>query len=131
MAFWPGPVGTYRFYSDYLHQIYRGKGTVRFVLMSEFKCSRFVNSFFFIHVIHKIQAKSIIAALCQEPVPWSVTITNLAEKGGKLEHSLAYKIKEEHEIVPLKTVLRHYNIHVFDLKDVTVMKRIIYNILEV
>lgn len=79
----------------------------------------------------QVQARSILAALCQAPVPWSPTITELAEKGKKLEHSLAEKIKEEHSIVPLKTVLRHYNIHVFDLNDMHLMDCIIRNILKV
>lgn len=78
-----------------------------------------------------MQAKSILAALFQAPVPWSETITNLAEKGEKLEHSLAFQIKEEHHIVPLKTVLRHYNIHVYDLSDLLLMDCIIRNILKV
>ncbi|KAK4002762.1 hypothetical protein OUZ56_004564 [Daphnia magna] len=78
----------------------------------------------------EVQARSILAALCQAPVPWSPTITELAEKGKKLEHSLAEKIKEEHSIVPLKTVLRHYNIHVFDLNDMHLMDCIIRNILK-
>ena len=79
----------------------------------------------------EVQAKSILAALFQAPVPWSETITNLAEKGEKLEHSLAFQIKEEHHIVPLKTVLRHYNIHVYDLGDLLLMDCIIRNILKV
>ena len=58
-------------------------------------------------------------------------MTLLAEKGEKLEHSLAFQIKEEHHIVPLKTVLRHYNIHVFDLNDLLLMDCIIRNILKV
>lgn len=78
-----------------------------------------------------MQAKSILAALCQAPVPWSGTITKLAEKGKKLDHPLAEKIKEEHQIVPLKTVLRHYNIHVFDLNDTLLMDCIIRSILKV
>ncbi len=64
-------------------------------------------------------------------MPWSTTITQLAEKGKKLEHPLAIQIKEEHQIVPLKTVLRHYNIHVYELKDVILMDCIIRNILKV
>ena len=55
----------------------------------------------------------------------------MVEKGEKLEHPLANEIKEEHEIVPLKTVLRHYNIHIFDLKDILMMDCIISNILKV
>ncbi|EFX79172.1 hypothetical protein DAPPUDRAFT_304960 [Daphnia pulex] len=78
----------------------------------------------------EVQAKSILAALCQAPVPWSSTVTELAEKGKKLEHPLAEKIKEEHSIVPLKTVLRHYNIHVFDLTDTLLMNCIVRNILK-
>ncbi len=78
-----------------------------------------------------MQAKAILAALCQAPVPWSTTITELAEKGKKLEHPLSEKIKEEHQIVPLKTVLRHYNIHIFDLNDMLLMDCIVRNILKV
>ena len=64
-------------------------------------------------------------------MPWSSTVTALAEKGKKLEHPLAEKIKEEHSIVPLKTVLRQYNIHVFDLTDTLLMECIVRNILKV
>ena len=78
-----------------------------------------------------MQAKTILSACCQAPVPWSATVTELAEKGKKLEHPLASKIKEEHQIVPLKTVLRHYNIHVFDVNDLLLMDCIIRNILRV
>jgi hypothetical protein len=79
----------------------------------------------------QVQAKAILSAACQAPVPWSSTITQLAEKGEKLEHPLAHDIEEEHQIVPLKTVLRHYNIHLYDLKDVLLMDCIINNILKV
>ncbi|KAK2580274.1 hypothetical protein KPH14_012521 [Odynerus spinipes] len=60
--------------------------------------------------IHDTQnrLKQTLEVLKKAPVPWTSTISTLAEISTKFEHPLATKIKIEHDYVPIKLILKKY-----------------------
>ncbi|XP_025987526.1 kinetochore-associated protein 1 isoform X2 [Solenopsis invicta] len=60
-----------------------------------------------IHNIEKRLEQSLIVVR-KAPVPWSSTITTLAETGINCGHSLSCKIKIESDYVPIKLILKKY-----------------------
>ncbi|XP_015182547.1 PREDICTED: kinetochore-associated protein 1 [Polistes dominula] len=69
--------------------------------------------------IHDIQnrLKITLEILKKAPIPWSPTISQLAEISTKFEHPLSTKIKIERDYVPIKFILKKYGYAKIGIND--------------
>jgi hypothetical protein len=63
------------------------------------------------------QLEQILAVLRKAPVPWSSTITTLAEIGSNFDHDLVFKIRIERDYVPIKLILKKYGCTTIDVNN--------------
>jgi len=63
------------------------------------------------------QLEQILAVLKKAPVPWSSTITTLAEIGNNFDHDLVFKIKIECDYVPIKLIVKKYGCTTIDVNN--------------
>lgn len=59
-------------------------------------------------MLYKKRLEQTLIILRKAPVPWSPTITTLAETSINYNHSLSFKIKIECDYVPIKLILMKY-----------------------